>query len=302
MRSQSDDILLEVAGELDTLKRIGQIPIQVGDASFVELADVAEIEKSVKLPPDSKCVLEDKTAIALGVQIQPSFRIDLWVNQFDKVLKEYEFQLPNGVSVERVFEQNHYVQARMSELSSNLLYGATAIFVVIFIMMGWRAAWIVGLALPLVSLLVLAMMYWLKIPIHQMSITGLIIALGLMIDNAIVVVDEIAQRLRKGDSRTEAVRHSLSFLMLPLVGSTVTTTLSFSPIILMVGGAGEFVGSIAVVAVLAVASSFILAMTIIASLSRYGTSRIKQSQLVVGWDFVFRHCESLRMVCWLGTS
>ena len=139
-------------------------------------------------------------------------------------------------------------------------------------MMGWRAAWIVGLTLPLVSLAVLATMYWLEIPIHQMSITGLIIALGLMIDNAIVVVDEIAQRLREGHSRTEAVRRGTSFLLMPLVGSTITTALSFSPIILMEGGAGEFVGSIAIVAVVAVISSFVLAMTVIASVAGIGLS------------------------------
>ena len=271
LRSNTDNILLEVDGELDTLGRIGGIPVQLGDSgSFIELASVCNIEKTIKKPMDTKVILQDCPAVAVGVQIQPETRIDAWSNDLDKFITQYERQLPTGISLVRVFEQGHYVRARTASLFSNLLYGAGAIFVVIFLMMGWRAAWIVGLALPLVSLTVLGTMYFMEIPIHQMSITGLIIALGLMIDNAIVVVDEIAQRLREGHSRIEAVRRSTSFLLMPLIGSTVTTALSFSPIILMEGGAGEFVGSIAVVAVVAVISSFVLAMTVIASIAGLG--------------------------------
>ena len=275
LRSSSDNILLEVAGELDTLTRIGGIPIQLGAGSnFVELADVARIEKTTRLPLETKMLLQEHEAVAVGVQIQSETRIDVWSNSLDEMLAEFEERLPSGVTLERVFQQNRYVSARTTSLFRNLIYGAAAIFVVILFMMGWRAAWIVGSALPLVSLAVLAAMYWLEIPIHQMSITGLIIALGLMIDNAIVVVDEISQRLREGKSRVEAVERSTSFLLMPLIGSTLTTALSFSPIILMDGGAGEFVGSIAIVAVVAVASSFVLAMTVIASVAGLGAVRI----------------------------
>ena len=228
---------------------------------------------------DSKVVLDEKTAIAIGVQIQPTSRIDLWAVKLDKTLKEFEATLPHGVVLDRMFEQNEYVNARMENLLRNLAYGAVSIFIVILIMMGWRSAIIVGSALPIVSLLVLAFMYALGIPIHQMSITGLIISLGLMIDNAIVVVDEIAQRIENGVDRLEAVEQSTHFLWMPLLGSTLTTALAFSPIFLMGGPTGEFVGSIALVAALSVIASLFLAITVIATLASIGL----QDRDLGGW-------------------
>ncbi|MFK8112093.1 MAG: efflux RND transporter permease subunit [Rubripirellula sp.] len=273
MRSKTDNVLLEVSGELSTLNRLGDIPIRFGESSnFVQLSDIAKIEKTIQTPPDSKVLLKGKAAIAIGAQVTSTVRLDRWMQQTLPLLAEFRSELPPGVKLEIVFEQNQYVEARMQSLLQSLLFAAAAILVVIVLMMGWRCALIVGTALPIVSLMVLACMQALSIPIHQMSITGLIISLGLLIDNAIVVVDEIDRRRREGMSVSDAVRQSTSFLRLPLAGSTVTTVLSFSPIILMDGPAGEFVGSIAVVAVIAIISSYVVALTIIASLSRIGMS------------------------------
>ena len=280
LRTGQDNVLIEVSGQLDTLLRVGQIPVQYGDGSnFVQLADVAEIQKTVKTPTEAEVLLQNRTAVALGVQIHPSTRIDLWSRDADRVLAAFHQQLPSGIELQKVFEQRSYVSARMNSLAFSLLCGVLAITAVMLVIMGLRAALIVGVTLPLVSLLVVAIMHWLGIPIHQMSITGLIIAMGLMIDNAIVVVDEIAQRLRTGYSRSESVTKSCDFLWMPLLGSTVTTVLSFSPIILMEGPTGEFVGSIAVVAALAVLCSLGLAMTVVATLAGLGLPAPQQA----GW-------------------
>ena len=273
LRSGTDNIQLEVVGELDSLARVGKIPVQVATVNnFVDLGDVAKIEKTIQQPLETKVLLKDQPAVALGAQVESMTRIDVWSKRLERTLDAFAADLPAGISIVRIFEQSPYVSSRMTSLFRNLIYGAAAIFFVILFMMGWRAAWIVGMALPLVSLAVLASMKWLEIPIHQMSITGLIIALGLMIDNAIVVVDEITQRVAAGKSKRDAVQETVSYLFIPLAGSTVTTALSFSPIILMQGMAGEFVGAIAIVAVVAVVSSFLLAMTVIASLAGLGLS------------------------------
>ena len=94
-------------------------------------------------------------------------------------------------------------------LVGNLLLGGAAVVAVIFLMMGWRSALIVTSALPLSAFMVLAGLRLLEIPIHQMSITGLIIALGLLIDNAIVIVDEVTHQLSEGRGRREAVSNSV---------------------------------------------------------------------------------------------
>ena len=270
LRFSADNILIEVAGELDTLKRVGQIPIQIAGNSIVELKDVARIEKTVETPMETKVLVGDLPGIAIGAQLEPKTRIDWWGYRLNKAIEEFESEMPAGIKLVRIFDQNSFVERRMGSLLSNIIFGACAVFAVVLVMMGWRAAFVVGTSLPLVSFMVLGCMHWMEIPIHQMSITGLIIALGLMIDNAIVIVDEIASRIKSGCSKQEAVRQGTSFLFLPLLGSTLTTILSFAPIILMQGPSGEFVGSIAVVAATAVACSFVLATTIVAALAGFG--------------------------------
>ncbi len=268
LRGVADDVLLGVSGELDSITQLSHLPIRLGEfGNVVELADIATIEKTIRTPVDSKVLLKDQPAIALGVFVQPSVRLDWWMSRVVPVLDQFEAELPPGIALERVFNQSDFVNSRMRSLLQNLLYGAGAIFLVILIVMGWRSAWVISLALPLGSLLVLFIMYAAGIPIHQISITGLIIAMGLMIDNAIVVVDEVDKFLQKGCPAVEAVRHSVSFLSVPLLGATLTTVFSFGPIALMPGPSGEFVGSIAIVAIIAVATSYLLGLTVIASVA-----------------------------------
>ncbi|MFK7770066.1 MAG: efflux RND transporter permease subunit [Mariniblastus sp.] len=284
LRSGANNTLLEIDGELDSLSRIGEIPIQLGSgSSFISLEDIAKIEKTIRLPVDSTVLLKDQPAIVLGVQTRASSRIDYWAARVNPILEEFKTTLPEGVVFETVFEQSPYVETRLNTLFFNLFISAFAVALVIFFMMGWRSALIIAFSLPLVSLMVLASMNWLQIPMHQMSITGLVVALGLMIDNAIVMVDEIAQRLQKGETPLAAVSGASSFLITPLVGATITTTLSFAPIMLMGGPAGEFVGSIAMVTAIAVISSLILAITVTAPLAGIGLSvRRKRSWLENG--------------------
>jgi multidrug efflux pump subunit AcrB len=104
--------------------------------------------------------------------------------------------------------------------------------------LGWRSALIVAMVLPVVSLASVATLNALAVPIHQMSVTGLIVALGLLVDAAIVMTDEVGKRLRAGLTRLEAVAGSVRRLTMPLAASTVTTILSFLPLLLLPGPAG----------------------------------------------------------------
>ena len=123
-------------------------------------------------------------------------RIDQWSQQVYQTLDRFQENLPRGLGLNIVFDQTPYVEDRLNSLIINLLLGAGCVFAVTVLMMGWRSALIVGCALPLSGLMVFAGMQWLEIPFHQMSITGLIVALGLLIDNEIVVVDEVQNNLK----------------------------------------------------------------------------------------------------------
>ncbi len=289
LRESQSALLLEVAGELDSLRRIEAMPLRYGQpnnetgAPFVSLGDIATVRKGIVEPAPRLAFVDGKPAIALGVLIRADQRIDLWSRRAAETLKEFSSELPPAVGLGKVFEQSPYVETRLSDLMSNLLVGAGAVMLVIWVMMGWRSAMVVGAALPLASLMVLAGLRTLGIPIHQMSVTGLIIALGLLIDNAIVIVDEVRERLRDGEAAKAAVANSVRHLAAPLFGSTLTTALSFAPIALMPGPAGEFVGSIALSVILAVASSFLLAMTITPALAALFSQTSHASASVGNW-------------------
>ncbi|HMO71232.1 MAG TPA: efflux RND transporter permease subunit, partial [Paracoccaceae bacterium] len=121
--------------------------------------------------------------------------------------------------------------------------------------------------LPVVTLATLATMNAIALPVHQMSVTGMIVALGLLVDAGIVMTDEVGQRLRGGLARLDAVRGAVRRLFAPLLASTVTTALSFAPMLLLPGPAGDFVGSIALAVVIMLGWSFVVAVTLTAAIA-----------------------------------
>ncbi|MFT5526305.1 MAG: multidrug efflux pump subunit AcrB [Pirellulaceae bacterium] len=288
LRGARADLLLEVSGEFDSLDRIGQTAIRHGNGSqFVQLSDIAQLDKRIQEPASSVAILDGSRGIAVGALVRSDYRIDHWTTDANKTLEQFAKTLPKGVELDIVFEQNRYVATRLFQLLVNLVLGGLAVAAVVFFMMGWRSALVVGTALPLASLMVLAGMRFMGIPVHQMSVTGLIIALGLLIDNAIVVVDEVNARLRDGMKAPDAVAKSVKHLFVPLLGSTLTTALAFGPIALMPGPAGEFVGSIAISVIMAIVSSFVLAMTILPAITAI-TSRLSNTRPDNLWLRIWR--------------
>ncbi len=267
-RSNSNDLLIEVDSELDSLDRVRSIPITDGSqGQFTRLGDIAVVKKEIKQPPSDIAIVNGKEAIALTVIVRSSQRLDLWAKTAYQTIDKFRSELPRGVGVEIIFDQSRYVETRLNNLIFNLLLGALLVFSVTLLMMGWQSAIIVGLALPLSGLMVFGSMKLLHIPLHQMSITGLIVALGLLIDNAIVVVDEVQNRLREGLKATVAIKKSVAYLRIPLLASTLTTVLAFLPIALLSGPTGEFVGAIGVNVIIALLSSLLLSLTIIPALT-----------------------------------
>lgn len=282
-RSNQSEMVIEVDQDFDSLSRIGSTPIRHGNNELTRLDEIVTIEKTIKSPPAGQAVVDGIPAIVTAAYVRDESRIDLWNQDLNEALDKFNATLPPGVEMDVLFTQNRYVQDRLLQLGKNMLVGTLAVVVVVFFLMGWRSMIVVGIALPLSTLIVITGMRFLNIPIHQMSITGLIIALGLLIDNAIVMVDEVNAALREGKTPKEAIKETVSHLALPLFGSTLTTTLAFMPIVILPGASGEFVGSIAVSVILAINASFILAMTVVPALSAIiGRSYRVQSKSVQG--------------------
>jgi len=268
LRENSNNLSLEVSGELESLDGIRKIPIRYNNNSqFVLLGDVARVRKATVEPIRNLAIISGNKAVVLGVYVASNYRLDIWAKDARQIIDEFREQLPKGLNLSVIFDQSSYVKARLNTLTFNLLLGGILVFAVTLLMMGWRSAIIVGFSLPLSVLMVLGFMGLLGIPLHQMSITGLIVALGILIDTAIVMVDEITSHLNQGAAPEEAIARSVSYLTVPLLSSTITTILAFMPIALLPGASGEFVGTIAVNVILAVSSSFFLALTVIPALA-----------------------------------
>jgi len=284
LRGTHGNFVIEVASELDSLERIRRTPVDFGTSGqTVLLADIAKVRKAIADPPRNMAIIDGQPAVAVSALVDPSRRIDRWSGAADAVLREFAETLPRGVELKPVFDQAGYVNVRLSGLLINLLLGGMAVMFVVLTLMGWDAALIVGISLPLSALMVLAGMRLLGMPIHQMSVTGLIIALGLLIDNAIVMVDDVMTNLREGKPPATAISQSVRHLSVPLFGSTLTTVLAFAPVALMPGPGGEFVGAIAVSVILAIASSYFLAMTVVPALAGMSQKMWSPSQVTRWW-------------------
>ncbi|MGB7324556.1 MAG: efflux RND transporter permease subunit [Rubripirellula sp.] len=264
LRTDDQQLVMELANQFEQAGAIGDTLIKSGiDGRVVRVGDIADITRGCPDPLPRYAVIDDSPAVALGVMVRKNQRIDLWRGDVQQVLEQYQSRLPAGLALDIVLDQNKYVEQRLSSLAGNLLLGVVAVVLVVLALMGWRSAIVVALALPLSGFTTLFGLRLLGIPIHQMSITGMIIAIGLLIDNAIVAVDEVVVEVNAGHSPMAAVRTTVAKLMVPLFGSTVTTTLAFAPIAMMPGPAGEFVGAIAVSVILAIAASLFFSLTVI---------------------------------------
>lgn len=268
LRGEADEFLLEVDTQLETLARIKTIPIQLGDSGQVtQLQDIAQVTKGIRTPLDSLTLINGKPGITLSATLESQERVDQWSQLARQQIQDFQANLSDGMSVEVIQEQSQYVRQRLNGVITNLVVSSVLVIGISVVMLGWRAALIVGTALPLVTLAVFGWMQGLGIPLHQMSITGLIIALGLLIDNAIIVVDEVQHRLREGLRGAMAVRETVQHLGIPLLASTLTTVFAFVPIATSKGGTGEFIGTIGLTVILALLSSLAVSLTIIAALT-----------------------------------
>ncbi|HEY9735797.1 MAG TPA: efflux RND transporter permease subunit [Trichocoleus sp.] len=266
-RSGSSDLLLEVNSALDSLAQIREIPIQVGESGQVaRLGDIAEVSKGIAEPASDLAFVNGRPAIVLSATVESAQRVDQWAQRARQTLDRFRANLSDGLGLEVVLDQSVYVQQRLNGVVGNLIFGSGLVIAVSLVMLGVKSALIVGLALPLTSLMVFGAMSALGVPLHQMSVTGIIIALGLLIDNAIIAVDEVQMRLRQGMVPATAISETVRHLGVPLLASTLTTVLAFVPIAGSPGGVGEFIGTIGLTVILALISSLALSLTVIPAL------------------------------------
>ena len=268
LNSQQSNLRFTVGEGLNGVNMIASIPLVNEQGRYLRVEDIATVERSFTTPRNEVAFLNGEESIFVAARMQPSLRSDVWTENALAVVEQFNKDFSGTLTATVAFEQNEYTATRLADLSMNLLMGCAVVMMVILLFMGFRAAWIVGLALPLCAAFALFSLSFYDEQIHQMSIFGMIIAIGLLIDNAIVITDEIRINLQDPNlTRVGAMAKSVSHLFVPLLASTLTTILGFMPIFLLDGNIGDFVGPIAISVVMALIGSLFISLTIIAALA-----------------------------------
>lgn len=283
LRNSESEFLIEVEGEIATLDRIRQIPVSTGTSGIVtRVGDVATVTKGIRQPAEELAYSDGRPALLIAAKIADGLQVDTWMERVRDRLAQFERDMPYSIEHQLVFDQSTYTINRLSNVGLNIAIGMSLVVVVLLVTMGLRSALIVAMVLPVVTLASFSTMSMIGLPLHQMSLTGMIVALGLLVDAGIVMTDEIGQALDKGLSRRDAVGKAVRRLFAPLLASTVTTALSFMPMVLLPGPPGDFVGSIAIAVIVMLLWSFVVAVTLTAAIAGWvlpagGVSKKKRS-------------------------
>ncbi|QDG74531.1 efflux RND transporter permease subunit [Labrenzia sp. PHM005] len=268
LRSSDREFLIEVSGEIAALDRIRAIPVTTGSNGLVtRVGDVATVTKGIRQPAEELAFSGGRPAILVAAKIADGLQVDTWMTRVRDSIAAYETDMPHSIEHQLVFDQSRYTIDRLTDVGANIAIGMALVIGVLLVTMGLRSAVIVAMVLPVVTLASFATMSMIGLPLHQMSLTGLIVALGLLVDAGIVMTDEIGQALARGEERREAVRKAVRRLFAPLLASTATTALSFLPMVLLPGPAGDFVGAIAIAVIIMLVWSFLVAVTLTAAIA-----------------------------------
>ena len=245
-----------VVGRIDdTLPvRLGDLPIQI-DRRYEEpprrLTRVTSPES-----PHSPCLV-------LGIVMKRGRHVvEMGRAVDDAIGRLKKTSLPPDVDLALVNDLPRQVDSRIMNFRTNLVQGVFIVLLVSLVMMGWRAAVIMATAVPLSMLCAIAVVRPLGIELEQFSIASLIIALGLVVDNAIVVSDNAVRLIREGVPKKEAVIRGAHDLAVPILTSTLTTVCAFLPMLTMVGDVGEYVSSLPVVVAATLISSYFVGMLV----------------------------------------
>ena len=255
-------IVIEPSGDFRDLEDIRNTTISTPDGGLVYLRDLADIRRAYVDPPNAPAFYNGKPAIVLGLSMVSGSNVVELGEDVERMLAELRPLLPLGMTLDIAIFQPDLVQASVNSASENLLQTMLVVLVVVMLFLGWRTGLIVGAMVPLTMMATLIGMSIWEIELHRISIAAIIVALGLLVDNGVVIAEDIRQRLDAGEERLRAVLDTPKTLAVPLLTSSLTTVLAFLPLMLISDGTGEFLRSLGQVLMLALLISWFLSITI----------------------------------------
>ncbi len=255
------EVIIETQGRFKSIEEIGDVLIPIsGTQATIPLRDIATIRKAYVEPIQNPAYYNGHQAIVLSVFLIKGIDAVEFGERLKKNVKEIEVSLPWGYKLDFATYQPELVKKSVNGMVINVVESVTIVLVVVMLLLGFRTGLIVGSFIPLVMLFGILVMYVLGIDMERMSLATMIIALGMFVDNAIVVSDDIKVNLEGGMARKDAVLKTGSSLALPLLTSTLTTVFAFGPILLQIGSTGDYTSSLGSVMIILLMGSWFFSM------------------------------------------
>ncbi len=258
----SDRIYLRTSGAFDSEKAIGDIAIRANGRLF-RLSDVAEVKRAYSDPPQPRMRFMGKDGIGIAVSMKKGGDIIVLGRDLDAATKQLELTLPTGLELSRVADQPHAVQRSVNEFVRTLAEAVIIVLLVSFFSLGFRTGLVVALSIPLVLAMTFAAMSYFGIDLHKISLGALVLALGLLVDDAIIAVEMMVVKMEQGYDRVSAAAFAYTSTAFPMLTGTLVTAAGFLPIATARSGTGEYTRSIFQVVTIALIISWIAAVIFI---------------------------------------
>tara|TARA_B100001113_G_scaffold351319_1_gene350159 strand:- start:4196 stop:7258 length:3063 start_codon:yes stop_codon:yes gene_type:complete len=267
---QYSEFLIRLKDNITSPQQIGEIPIKViNQTEIIRLEDIATVSKQPAYPIEDIFLYNGKRVISVSATGSFSQRVYSYVDNAERAVADMRQSLPEEFSIERIYDESKYVSTKFNELIKSFSIASFFVLSLSFFFLGIRPGIIVTAILPFSVSLVFLGCRLIDLPLHQTSITGIIIALGLLIDNGIIVVEDYKYRRSTGLSIKESINETLVNITTPLAAATATTVFAFMPIVTGEGSSVEFVGGLALTVIMSICSSLILALIMVPVLMSY---------------------------------
>lgn len=293
LEAGGDTFALRASGEFKGLDDLRNMSIYSSAAgSNLRLGDLGTATYGYEDPPSLLCRVNGREAVAVSLIMREGKNVTVLGRQVEAELARIRADLPAGVDLVCVQDQPRQVAARIEIFTGCLRDGIILVTLLVFALMGWRAAVPVAAAIPVTLVGTFAVISLLGTDLHQLSIAALIISVGLIVDDAIVVSDNIFRHLQMGKTPLRAAIEGTHDIIIPDLTGTLVTMVSFLPLLGLKGDAGSFVHDIPVVVCAALAMSFLASITITPSLAalllKPGAGRPREALLLPALDFIKR--------------
>jgi multidrug efflux pump subunit AcrB len=259
VETSAQRVPLRVSGALDGARAVAETPIESNGRVF-RLGDIATVTRGYEDPSDYKVRQRGKPALGVGLVMAKGANILELGQDVDKATAEFMASVPQGVDLERIADQPEVVEHAISEFVHSFVEALAIVLFVSFLALGWRTGIVVALSVPLVLGIVFVIMNAMGLDLHRITLGALIIALGLLVDDAIIAVEMMVVKMEQGWDRVRAASFAWESTAFPMLTGTLVTAAGFLPIGFANSAVGEYAGGIFWIVAISLVASWIVAV------------------------------------------